>query len=421
MRILHISDFHYLSKAKAEFSRVVEKMADSLKTQDKIDAIVFSGDLIHKEASASLFNEAATYLFAPIFEATGLDKKRLLLCPGNHDLSLKEELPIVSDSLNGKNTAKSLDEFCDTSQQLDLSLTRFSEYNTFVLDYFGNAVNTEPLYDWFVREINGKRIGFVAFNSAWRCVKSESDRGNLLYPVRYVHEAFDKVKSCDLVLCNMHHNISDFKFFIEKDIEDIICDRCHLLFTGHYHNGKMSALLSPNGMLHSTAYATFNRYDTGSEYGYLIIDIDEDIFDVTATPFRLVGDQFVELETVSTVLPMSEAKREANAFRKLMRNHLDYYREKADNLFVKGKSDEAEGHTFQTLFTDPIIKDKSLQEMLATRRMGNRISIEDIENDTKTILLFGRGKSGRTSLLYRIMLDFLSDYANSKIIPYYIP
>ena len=421
MRILHISDFHYLSKAKAEFDRVVEKMADSLKTQDKIDIIVFSGDLIHKDASVALFKEAADCLFTPVFEATGLDKTRLLLCPGNHDLSLKDELPIVSDSLNAKNTAKSLDDFCDTPQQLDLSLTRFIEYNAFVRDYFGTTANSEPMYDWFVREVNGKKIGFVAFNSAWRCVKSEQDRGNLLYPVRYVHDALDKVKECNLVLCNMHHNISDFKFFIEKDIEDVICDRCHLLFTGHYHKGKMSALLSPNGMLHSTAFATFNRYDSGSEYGYLIIDIDEDSFDVKATPFRFVNNQFVDLETVSTVLPMSEAKREANAFRKLMRNHLNYYREKADNLFVKGKSDGAKGHTFQTLFTDPIIKDKSLQEMLATRRMGNRISIEDIEEDTKTVLLFGRGKSGRTSLLYRIMLDFLSDYANRKIIPYYIP
>lgn len=421
MRILHISDFHYLSKAKAEFDHVVEKMADSLKGQDKIDIIVFSGDLIHKDTSVALFNEAANCLFTPIFEATGLNKDRLLLCPGNHDLSQKDELPIVSDSLNGKSTAKLLDEFCDTSQQLDLSLTRFGEYKAFVSEYFGTAINTEPLYDWFVREIKGKKIGFVAFNSAWRCVKSELDRGNLLYPVRYVRDAMDKVKKCDLVLCNMHHNINDFKFFIEKDIEDVICDRCHLLFTGHYHKGKLSALLSPNGMLHSTAYATFNRYDTGSEYGYLIIDIDEDSFDVKATPFRFVSNQFVELETVSTMLPMSESKREANAFRKLMRNHLEYYREKADNLFVKGKTDGTEGHTFQTLFTDPIIKDKSLQEMLVTRRMGNRISIEDIENDTKTVLLFGRGKSGRTSLLYRIMLDFLSNYANSKIIPYYIP
>ena len=85
MRILHISDFHYLSKAKAEFDRVVEKMADSLKTQDKIDIIVFSGDLIHKDASVALFKEAADCLFTPVFEATGLDKTRLLLCPGNHD------------------------------------------------------------------------------------------------------------------------------------------------------------------------------------------------------------------------------------------------------------------------------------------------------------------------------------------------
>lgn len=421
MRILHISDFHYQPKAKAEFDRVVGMMVDSLKIQDKIDVVVFTGDLVHKNASEALFNEAADCLFKPILEAIGTDKEHLLLCPGNHDLVLNDEMPIIGEGLSGKKTVKSLDDFCDNPDQLNCSLTRFKGYKDFVRQYFGDIVHSEPLYDWFVREINGKMVGFVAFNSAWRCVESEKDRGNLLFPVRYIQAAMAEVKQCDLTLCAMHHSISDFKFFIEKDIEDIICDNCHLLFTGHYHKGKLSTVLSPNGMLHSSGYATFNRYDTGSEYGFLIIDIDENSFDVKVFPFQILGNQVVAKEVISTMLPMSEAKREANEFRKRIRHHFDYYSEKADNLFVKGKTDEVEGHTFQTLFTNPIIKDKSVQEMLATRKSGNRISIEEIENAKKDTILFGRAKSGRTSLLYRILLDFLNNYSSSKTIPYYIP
>lgn len=420
MRILHISDFHYQPKAKAEYERVVEKIADSLRNQEKIDFIVFTGDLVHKDASAALFKEAADCLFNPIFEAAGLTKECLLLCPGNHDLVLTDEMPMVKESLDAKTTTKGLDDFCNNSQQLELSLTRFVAYKTFINEYFGDTVNSQPLYECFVRERKGKKVGFVALNSAWRCVESAKDRGNLLFPVRYVHEAMSNIKQCDMVLCAMHHNISDFRFFIEKDIEDVIYDNCHLLFTGHYHKGKLSTVLTPNGLLHSSGYATFNRYDGVSQYGYHIIDIDEETFDVKVSPFQYIGNQVVDLDVMTTMMPVSEAKREANEFRKLMRRHLEYYREKADNLFVKGKTDGVGGHTFQTLFIDPIIKDKSLQEILATKKSGNRISLDDIENGTKDTVVFGRGKSGRTSLLYKLMLDYLADYSVRKVIPYYI-
>ena len=329
-------------------------------------------------------------------------------------------MAMVGESLSTKNSVKALNEFCDDQQQLELSLKRFSAYRGFTQGYFGEIIQSRPFYDFFIREINGSKVGFVAFNSAWRCIESAKDRGNLLIPVRYVEEAMDNVKGCDIVLCAMHHNLSDFKFFIEKDVEDNIYDNCHMLFTGHYHKGKLSTVLTPNGLLHSSGYATFNRNDNVSQYGYLIIDIDEDSMDVTVNPFRLIDNQFVAMEVLTTMLPMSKAKHDANDFRKLMRRQLEYFREKADNLFVKRKGEGTEGHTFQSLFTDPIIKDKSLQEILATKKSGNRITIEEIENDIKDTILFGRSKSGRTLLLYRIMLDFLSNYSISKVIPYYI-
>lgn len=420
MRILHISDFHYQPKAKSEFESVVEKMAQSLKNQEEIDVIVFSGDLIYCDASVDVFNEAANCLFTPILQATGLNKQRILLCPGNHDMFLSGEMKMVKDSLDGKNSVKSLDEFCDDQQQLELSLTRFKDYKEFIGVFLGSDIQTQPLYDWFVRDIKGKKVGFLAINSSWRCVDSAKDRGNLLFPVKFIHEALDNMKHCDLVLCAMHHNISDFKYFIEQEIEDCIYDKCHVLFTGHYHKGRISTILSPNGLLHSSGYATFNRYDNNSEYGYTIITIDEESLDVKVSPFFYQDKHFVGLDTISTTMPMTDTKREANEFRKLMRKHANLYRDKADNLFVKGKMEEATGHTFQTLFIPPIIKDKSLQEILATKKRGNRISMEEIENSVKDTVVFGRGKSGRTSLLYKLMLDFLSEYSSRKVIPYLI-
>ena len=420
MRIIHISDFHFIPNVRSVFERVVQELVKSLSQQTPVDLIVFSGDLINKDASLEQFNDAAECLFEPLLSALHLDRTRLLICPGNHDLLRNAEMPMVTDSLNNKTQSKDLDAFCDNPSQLSFSLTRFEAYDKFVSSYFGSCLDIQPLYTTAIRRINGKNVGLISINSAWRSIESEKDRGNLLYPVRYIHEAIGKVKTCDLVLCAMHHSVSDFKDYIEQEIENSIFDNCHILFTGHYHKAKLSTILSTNGLLHSVGYATFNYNDKTSSYGYSIITIDEETYDVTIESFPFVNNHFVPDEPISTVLPMSSDKRASNEFRKVMRKQLVYFREKADNLFVKGRTNETAGHTFSMLFSDPVIKDKSIQELLASGKKGTRIHLDQIEQSEKSTIIFGRNKSGRTSLLYKMMIDYLLSYAARKVIPYYV-
>ena len=309
MRIIHISDFHFIPNVRSVFERVVQELVKSLSQQTPVDLIVFSGDLINKDASLEQFNDAAECLFEPLLSALHLDRTRLLICPGNHDLLRNAEMPMVTDSLNNKTQSKDLDAFCDNPSQLSFSLTRFEAYDKFVSSYFGSCLDIQPLYTTAIRRINGKNVGLISINSAWRSIESEKDRGNLLYPVRYIHEAIGKVKTCDLVLCAMHHSVSDFKDYIEQEIENSIFDNCHILFTGHYHKAKLSTILSTNGLLHSVGYATFNYNDKTSSYGYSIITIDEETYDVTIESFPFVNNHFVPDEPISTVLPMSSDKR----------------------------------------------------------------------------------------------------------------
>ena len=419
MRILHISDFHFIPKARSEFDRVVEKMVESLSKQEPIDLIVFSGDLINKDASVEQFREAAECLFSPLLSALDLDKTRLLICPGNHDLKRGNEIPMVVDSLKTKTQSTDLNAFCDDPTQLSLSLTRFEAYNKFIKEYFGDTLDIQQLYCTAIREIAGKRVGLISINSAWRSEESEKDRGNLLYPSRYIKEAIDKVKGCNLVLCNMHHAVSDFKEFIEQEIENSIFEDCHILFTGHYHKARLSSILSTNGLLHSVGYATFNIYDKTSSYGYLVLTIDEETFDVKVESFPFTNNHFIADDPIFTVLPMSADKRASNDFRKVMKKQLTVFREKADNLFVTGRTADTAGHTFSMLFSEPVIKDKSSQELMASRKSGERISLEDIEEAEKSTIIFGRKKSGRTSLMYKMMIDLLLSYESRKIVPYY--
>ena len=187
---------------------------------------------------------------------------------------------MVSETLANYGSITQLNNFCLHPGQLTDSLENFSNYNNFITEFYKGCMNIEPLYTYSVCEIKEKKIGLIAFNSAWRCKESKKDRGRLLYPVFMIQEAFEKVKECDLVLCTQHHNISDYADFVAQDIEDEINEHCHVLFTGHYHKGSIQTTLdSEIGLLHLAAPATYNRNDKESQYGFNILEIDETTLD----------------------------------------------------------------------------------------------------------------------------------------------
>lgn len=420
INILHFSDFHYRSTNDEDYRMIVDKLALSISKQN-IDFIVFSGDLLFEDGSSDDYQKAANLLFKPILRATGLSREKLLVVPGNHDLNRKGEMGMVQKYLSSLKSVKEVDEFCDDKQQLESSLQRFKNYNCFISDFYkGLSIDVSPLYLTGITSIKDCTIGFMGLNSAWRSIDSEKDRGNLLYPISFARKAIEKIKSCNLVICAMHHNVSDFKDFIEQDLDDLINENCHLLFTGHYHKPKITANASNNvGLIHFVAPATYNRYDNDSKYGYSLISIDEQTYDTTETTFYYIDGSFIKQGAKYISIPMSEEKKEYNDFRKIIRKRLAAAKLKADELFVYGKGKE-DGQTFETLFKEPIIKDKSLQDIITTKHEGKRILLDEILKSQKSTIIFGHNKCGKTSLLYKLLIDSLTSYNELNLLPIYI-
>lgn len=421
IRIIHLSDFHYKDNHALDFSTVGGKIADVLKTEDKIDFAVFTGDLVYQDAKETLLEDAYNCLFAKMMEVTHLDPDHILIVPGNHDLNQNiKEMKMVAESLQTKNSSKDIDTFCDDKDQLSLSITRFEPFLNFLKTKYTKAHISE-LYTTLTTVIAGKKCGFISLNSAWRSIKSDQDRGNLLFPKSQINDAIKEVGDSDLIFCSMHHNISDFKEFIADDVENCIYDKCHVLFTGHYHKAKYSQeFLSSSGLLHVSGYATYNRDDKQSHYGFTILNIDEISYSVSIQAFDYDGVKFNKLEPLTTSLPMSKEKQAENELRKVIRKHLNRMSDKADNLFVSERKSESAGHTFRTLFNSPVIKDKSAQEILISGKQGTKWTVDKIKDSNESFILFGRNKSGKTTILFKIILDLLSNYASLRDIPFFL-
>ena len=418
IRILHISDFHYEDKNHLEYTDMVKSFCDIVKDLS-IDIIVFSGDLVYKATQIEYYDKVSKIFWEPLMEATGLDTNRILIVPGNHDINRDAEIPAITSSLQDCNSWDSLNGFLKSERQLELSLERMKCYMDYVRDFYnGSTFEVAPFYVTNIIEIRGRKIGLVGLNSAWRCFRSDNDRGNLLLPKEAVLDSLSKVNDCDIVMCAMHHNLSDFKDFVTQDIEDLIYEHCHLLLTGHYHKGRMSMHEAKEiGLLHNIAPATINLNDKTSKFGFDILDIEDD-YTVGLQSYFKEGSSYIEGKERHQQIPMSDEKQNANKFRKSMRKlYLDNLK-KADSLFVTGHdTDQNEAYGFKNLFTSPIIKDKSYQEILASKRKGNSMSIENLLNNDENYIFFGLDKCGKTSLLWKILLDTLLNYDTLQAIP----
>ena len=425
INVLHISDFHYRAEHDKDYRDAVDLLCESLK-EEKIDIVVFSGDLVNSVNDVETINKAYSVLFDSILDRFKIGKERLLVVPGNHDFKNISEMNVISEGLEKIDSIKALDSFCKDNRQLDFSMERFALFNEAFREYFGDSrsLSSNGLYSYNSFIIDGIKIKLLGLNSAWRSsLDSKQDRGKLLYPIGILNEAFADADKYDIVLCAMHQQPQDFKEFIATDFEDRVARDCHILFSGHYHKFKVEEIDDDySGFIHCVAPATFNRYDRDSQYGMCLVSIDLDTRELLFCPFFKAGSSFVAARQISKKLPLSEVKRKAVDLNKTLKEVHREAIKKSDDLFLTGHVyDPGYAISFDELFVEPIIRDQSWRDSLINEKKGLKVSVNDLVTGKKNdAVLFGLNKCGKTSLLYKILLCTMENLNALKTIPYYI-
>ncbi len=421
MNILHLSDFHYKPSDHNSFKRIADELLESIKDNiPAIDLVVFSGDLVYEGSSEVSFNNAFSILLEPILSIYNLNLDRLMLAPGNHDMQRNAEMPAIRESLARISDSKGIRDFLSNKKQLEGSLDNFEAFNSFNHTKFKHRI-VDPFINVQKTTINGLNVVLIDLNSAWRAYDSKSDRGNLLFPVERLEEIINGIDEDCIVMCNLHHSLSDFKEFVEQNIEDVIYNRCHFLFTGHYHKNLTSAISGQSiGLLHNRASAVYNRYDKSSKYGYCIIEYDNNDLTAKVTHYSYTDGRFVKQNQVNHSIPVGETKKEINDFRKTIRRLEQRAIDKADDLFVSGRRSSDGCTTFSRLFIEPVLKTKSIRDILISKNKGEVYTLTQIINSNKDFIIYGLDKCGKTSLLWKLLLETYRDYYKLNAVPYYI-
>ena len=429
MRILHLSDFHYQADKNKQFDQdnIIEKLNNTLlEEKKKIDYILFTGDLANDGSSVTNLQHAYDILIKNLMETLSVPALNVFLCAGNHDLHRNQEMVAIKSEFEKITTKEKLDNFVknENDRQYQESLINFKNFIEFQSQLMRKEEDIiNPLYSIQKRQLDNSNIAFVTLNSAWRSQESEKDRGNLYYPISFINQILLNIKDCNFKVLLMHHSISDFKEFITSEIEDQIFQNFHMLLSGHYHKQKTSLNFTSNkGIFCSTSPAALTKTDRHGNIGFTIYDVDIETYDIEIT-CKYYNDrtkEFDDVEKQSRTIPTNKTKQEQNKLRQTFRKRLIEEIEIANNLFVSNNELD-EISDFNLLFTDPILKAKSTSELASNKgKEEPSVSLISVINSPECFVIFGKDKSGRTSLLQKVKLELIGKFNVYNQIPLFI-
>ena len=267
MYFLHISDTHFgLERGKSmgaagsaerkTFMRSLTEEICTINTQKKLDFIVFTGDIAWAAAKED-YGDAKAWL-NELINKTGISKKYILLCPGNHDIS-REEM----EEKQYPGDQKEANRFLQV-EKLHRLQQRFTQYINFCddLGLEKYTIATEKSHLIGCRDIGDVRI--VCLNTAWYAMNNlMKDKmwigADLWKPIKVQLKSQKK-----FTIAIMHHPSTSWHDSERTtrpgttNIYSELCGLSNLILSGHTHEIgdsmeiKGSALIGAGGALYQT-------------------------------------------------------------------------------------------------------------------------------------------------------------------------
>lgn len=283
---LHLSDWH---QKGMEFDRKVVRDAlleDIKKRRDihtdleKLDFLVFSGDLAFSGKKEE-YKAAKKYLLDPLLDASGLDKSRIFIVPGNHDLDRDSFVLLPEAILKPLTEEKEIKEWLEDNKKRSRLLEPFEAFNEFIKDYAGG--NFSGYADSYRLAAAGKEIALLGFNSALMCGRRRDenneidDKGKLMVGEHQVYDSLRKNQDADLRIVVMHH---PFDWLTEQDfnrVEIRLKQEAHFILYGHQHRPKVTietgttgdCIIIPAGASYDRRTAAYPQYNNAYNFVHL--------------------------------------------------------------------------------------------------------------------------------------------------------
>ncbi|WP_292640120.1 metallophosphoesterase [Mesorhizobium sp.] len=255
INVLHLTDLHLSSDDFAQ-DVVIKAFLTDLRSRknaaSRPDLIVFSGDIARSADDKAVYGKALGMLL-DIADLFGLNEEKIIICPGNHDVSRSELGPNIHLVQQWQASAKDRDKANALYKDTHFGMHVFRAFNSFaqISDIFSSQslVKSGLGYStYFFRDLN---VSCVSLNTAMLStagmIEGVKDEGRLCLPERLLVEAFSGIpKDCQVIVA-AHHPLS----WLNEDNTDlakrIISAEASMYLSGHLHKARPERLSSMTG------------------------------------------------------------------------------------------------------------------------------------------------------------------------------
>lgn len=440
MRIIHLSDFH-LNNDENSY-HVMDPLFEDLKKfheGEKIDLVIFSGDLIDKGGKSFKDPKDGFLAFQErvierIRREINLTADKFIICPGNHDT--KRELDSKIDEMGLSHylvDAQLTGEFQKESKGFD-KIKRIQPYKEFERSLYNqfptiNVTDYETIHDLNIAE---KKVAVAALNTSWRCYDSATDKGNLILGENQIINQINVIENADIKIAVMHHSYDELKDFERLNIKNLLNKHFNLVLTGHVHSEDSLAFMDTFGTtIYSTASSnTVHNSSSDSIFhnGYSVIDFSDNKVTVSFRKYSTrkreyvpdvdLGNDYGVLEyNIPTEGEISEKKRIEEVISEISK----VYGENVNEHLLSYKTDSEAPKDINSLFVMPRITEKVTQDKKNDLEFAEKIEkdygLEDLCLLEKDIILVGQKEMGKTVLLDKILIELSSHYPHYVKVP----
>ena len=426
LTFLHLSDLHFENSkwkdGKLVFDALIKDL-EQLRREEglKPDIILFSGDLVNAGAENADLDALNQKIVIPLLSTTDLPKDKLIVCPGNHDIDreIVRKQPIVQTGLlQTLKDRASCNDFFD-SQPRDHApnfhfarMEAFSRYSA----RFGeaNRINHTAFFESFVIPFEKTKIGIVALNTAWLSTgePDDRDRGTLIIPERAIDEAIADLSDCSFKVAIFHHPLDYLAEHNRFDCKGLLLKNFNLVCTGHLHRSMPESVRSPIGQsICSEGGALYASRSYHNGYCFITFDLDTRRVDFIHRRWEdSPASKFAEDNGVSdhgrSSFDWGDVK-EVQRIRRL----IDVNRALKPLLVEQANEHMLSAHTttnapksFEEMYVDIPVRDQSSYESISLHKAAKYLTVNEILQADKPVVLYGGRETGKSTLGYQICL-----------------
>jgi len=436
---LHISDIHFHPKvdwrdniARRELICFLKESFENKKLP-KPNLIFCTGDIAFGETrnfSMEQQYSSAIEFFDELLRCCSLNRDRLFMVPGNHDVDRSEILGDQQSRLieMAKNSREHVNEinsrFSQVGKDHKLAMERLQKYGKFVKEYRADLFNEK--HHAFAKkiDINGWKVGVGGFNSAWSCSGPEDDRHVWLGAEWQFNFMASELGDSDIKIGLIHHPFDWLDEAEQHFSERRASKEFHFFLHGHTH----TAWVRPSENCIQIAAGAVGA-DTPDQFGINLTQLNP-----------VSGECCAHLYTYNqgwVISPVAQHAPEGNWYFKSCLN-LNNKIEPSNPVMIFGGSDEViggESRPTNDLLTKSSIfgRDKLIRHLSSVLVEKKALAIYGMRGNGKSVLiraLLEKEPLNKLGLLhitvssettpgelFRHLINLLNDHSESPTVP----